>query len=684
MPILWDSATFYFTPIKHISGDLSMKHAPRRTVLYLLMASSLGFGLLALPVPQAAAEIIISGIEVGPFDGNLDTGSASGNTLTITGSVIRAVVGVPGTGEAHGGAAGMGTAENAAGNTVNVSGSVEDGVRGGFILSGGTGNATGNTVNISGGSVGEDVIGGSVFGFGSPGSATGNTVNISGGSVGQSVLGGSVGDTGNATGNTVNISGGSVNGGVFGGLSNTGNATGNSVTISGTPTLAGSTLYGGYSFGGGDAFTGNTLNVKNAGMTVGGVQNFQNINFTFPVAQTTPVLTVTGGAVLGNGAGVGTTVTANTMSGAAPLAPGAAVTLIDGPITGDLASTQATGKYGATLSYDWTLTQTASSLDATLDKVQAVPEAKALLEGRLAGLAFVQDSLIHRNIRFIKGMKPDAGTSNVRSFVLGEAASTRYDTGSHVDVDGGSIMAGVSWTNAISSGTMMLGGFFEAGWGSYDTFNGFSSAPSVKGSGDTKYYGVGIFGRHDFNSNGPGNAYTEGSLRIGHVDTDFDTADLGGSGKVKYDSGSTYYGLHLGAGYLWKVRDNATVDLSAKYMWTRMGSDSVTLNTGDPVKFKAAGSHRIRAGGRFTFEATEVVSPYFGAYYDYEFDGKARGSSYGFGIDAPSLKGGTGIGEFGLTIKPCKSRPLYLDLGIQGYLGTREGVTGSFQLRYQF
>ena len=49
------------------------------------------------------------------------------------------------------------------------------------------------------------------------------------------------------------------------------------------------------------------------------------------------------------------------------------------------------------------------------------------------------------------------------------------------------------------------------------------------------------------------------------------------------------------------------------------------------------------------------------------------------------MRGSTGIGEIGLTFKPSQSTiPLSLDLGVQGYVGKREGVTGSLQLRFEF
>ena len=50
----------------------------------------------------------------------------------------------------------------------------------------------------------------------------------------------------------------------------------------------------------------------------------------------------------------------------------------------------------------------------------------------------------------------------------------------------------------------------------------------------------------------------------------------------------------------------------------------------------------------------------------------------------PDLIGGTGMGELGVTLKPSKDLPLSFDLGIQGYVGKREGVTGSLQVRWEF
>ena len=63
---------------------------------------------------------------------------------------------------------------------------------------------------------------------------------------------------------------------------------------------------------------------------------------------------------------------------------------------------------------------------------------------------------------------------------------------------------------------------------------------------------------------------------------------------------------------------------------------------------------------------------------------KARATTNGFDIEAPSLRGDTGISELGLVLKPSKDLPLSFDLGMQGYVGKREGVTGSLQVRWEF
>jgi len=95
-------------------------------------------------------------------------------------------------------------------------------------------------------------------------------------------------------------------------------------------------------------------------------------------------------------------------------------------------------------------------------------------------------------------------------------------------------------------------------------------------------------------------------------------------------------------------------------------------------------SSRLRLGSRFSYIVNEYITPYIGAAYEHEFDGKARASTNGYDMEAPSMGGDTGIGELGLVYTPLTSLPLSFDLGVQSSVGKREGVTGSVQVKYEF
>jgi outer membrane autotransporter protein len=130
------------------------------------------------------------------------------------------------------------------------------------------------------------------------------------------------------------------------------------------------------------------------------------------------------------------------------------------------------------------------------------------------------------------------------------------------------------------------------------------------------------------------------------------------------------------------MTDAAVLDLYGKYFWTRQAGDTVKLSTGESVRFNDTDSSRVRAGGRFSYTIDDTITPYIGAAWEYEFDGRARATTNGFSMPSPSLRGDTGVGELGLTIRAGEL--VSLDLGVQGYAGKREGVTGSAQVKIEF
>ncbi len=551
-------------------------------------------------------------------------------------------------------------------NTVILNnGTVTGYVYGGYAESNsGSATATGNSVTISGGTVNGNVHGGyaRIISGSATATASGNSVTISGGTVSGNnyVYGGYVlSDSGSATasGNSVTISGGTVNS-VYGGLvmstSGSATATGNTVTLSGAPTFTNNSfLYGGLGAGSpADVFTGNTLNVWNYTSTavggaadVAGVANFEYYNFVMPASLPPDLLTVTNAVVLTDSSVTGVSV----IGGAEVVQPGSTKTLLRSSstitdATGHLIGTTVQGKHGATLRYDWTLNIDGGAFFAELNSVDAHPQAKSLSEGFLSGLALLRqggDLVAGQGIGMAAGAASGGGFTPFGAIAGGWS---RYDTGSHADVGGASLMAGLARGMDSAPGRLTLGAFFEFGLGVYDTYNSFADAAPVRSDGDAQHLGGGALARMDFQSAGTGRFYAEASARAGGMWSDHDGGDLtDGMGRVAdYDLASPYFSLHLGVGRIWSLGDAASLDLSAKYFWTRRQGDSVTLATNDPVTFESADSHRLRLGARFSRAVNARIAAYAGAAYEHEFAGEAKASSYGFRIAPPSLRGGRG------------------------------------------
>ena len=422
------------------------------------------------------------------------------------------------------------------------------------------------------------------------------------------------------------------------------------------------------------------------------------LNFISPVHPTQPLLRVTGDAdVSGSACNVG-------LAGGTSLASGSTLTLLevdpDKTLTANnLQRGNGIVQIGSTVAHDITadvnLDPTIGRLSAVTAQVspgRATDQSKALSEGFLGGLALnLQGADLVAGRGMDSAVRASSGTDDAErhgfaGFGALSGGSLRYNTGSHLDMNSLSLLTGLAWGIDLAPGRLTLGAFFEYGNGSYDTHNSFTNAASVDGDGNAYYLGGGILARMDFVNIGPGRFYAEASGRAGKTHNEYDSSDLRDAAgrKADYDSSSPYYGLHFGTGYVWNINDAATLDLYGKYFWTRQQGDSVGLSTGEHLSFDDINSSRLRLGGRFAYILNEHVAPYIGAAWEHEFDGKARAKTNGFDIDAPNLRGNTGIGELGLSLTPSADLPLTIDLGVQGYTGKHEGVTGSLMVKWEF
>jgi hypothetical protein len=548
------------------------------------------------------------------------------------------------------------------GQVVSEAGSSEHADIIGSYVSNSGGHASHNTVYFNDGLV-WDIKGGQVA---SGGDADDNRVVIRDGRITGDVMGGHTAAAGrHADSNTVEILGGHFqvesNGGpipnqmIYGGKADNGSssAVNNTLILSNTPVFVDVGITGGGTDSGtGDYFTGNTLKVHNYSGTskLLTISNFENFDFLLPSGvQNGQTILQTENLILGNGSYSSAVTGLAIAGGGQTLQEGDDITLIDSDNT-----------------------PSPNFKDSTFQMSQGAD----LVAGKGTDSA----------VQAAQAGEGAGGAGIIASFSAASGGSSRYNTGSHVDMSSLALLAGLSWGIDFTPGRLTLGAFFEYGTGSYDTYNSFSNAASVHGDGDIYHLGGGILARMDFTNTGPGRFYGETSIRAGGIHNQYNGSDLRDSSgrRADYDSSSAYYGLHLGAGYIWNITEATSLDLYGKYFWTRQEGDSVILATGDPVNFQDVDSHRLRLGGRFAYAVSQRVSPYIGAAWEHEFDGEARAETYGQAINPPSLAGDSGIGELGLTFTPSASLPLSFDVGVQGYAGKREGVTGSVQVKIEF
>jgi hypothetical protein len=340
-------------------------------------------------------------------------------------------------------------------------------------------------------------------------------------------------------------------------------------------------------------------------------------------------------------------------------------------------------------------------------------QAKSLSEGYLASTAFLTqggDFLAGQALRAAKTALTTGNPCHPQVFIALGGGNLKHKTGSHVDshtgshanshtdsyanshvdVKGYTLAAGVAKGFSLTgaggaggAGSATLAALFEYGKGDYTSHGSFASG-KVRGEGGTDYKGLAVIGRFDFTNA----VYLEGSARGGQIDTDYRSDDLrdGTGNAARYDAKSGYIGAHIGGGKLWTLNKQNSLDVHAQFLWTHQGKETVTLSTGDRVAFEAINSERAKLGARFRRTFLAGLSGYAGLACEHEFSGKARARETGSGlkIDAPDLKGVTAMLELGLTGRPSATKPLYLDFGIQGHAGNREGVTASFRVEYGF
>lgn len=317
-----------------------------------------------------------------------------------------------------------------------------------------------------------------------------------------------------------------------------------------------------------------------------------------------------------------------------------------------------------------------NSIDFVITGAQQANEQAGIIgESRTAAIAFVNQGSDILNNAF--GLMDD-GKYGIKTFAAAHGNYSKYETGSHIRVNGWSMIAGVGNSDKLEDGTFSWGVFFENGSGNYRTYNDYNGY-NLRGFGSAVYNGGGALARYRSNA---GN-YAEVGVRAGMLKNSLGNAVADGYGvQGGYDEETSYYGAHLGVGHIFAVDENSNVDVYGKYFYNHHESKDLNI-LGDEVRFDSADSNRLRLGLRYNQNDGNAFSHYYGLAWDYEFSGDANVTAAGFDTGNPSLKGSTAVIEAGIHYAPDNS-PWSIDLGLQGYGGQRDGFSGTMQLNYSF
>lgn len=621
-----------------------------------------------------------SGIVVGNVDGGYissEGGIVAYNRVNITGGTIKGIlqemvgVNVVIGGGIYGGSA-SGEGNQVIGNSISISGNtVNDYVGEMQIMAGGSASGAkskvkGNSVTISGGTIANLICGG--YAEGAESKVKGNSVTISSGTVIGEVCGGYVrnmksivtdNSVGKVRGNSVTISGGTVTGEVYGGYVEVGTdstvtgstVTGNSITLSGTADVSGADLYGSnLSASGTNNNLNNNLVINGWSGAVKSLYNFDQIQ----------VKALSGGLNLTAGK---RTVFVNTA---------------DEIFNSSLDPTEAKEmQAGVALTVNGNVGISEDNKNIYIDvtAVRASDQTAIATESRAASVAVVGrgSEAVTDSLDALRGSGEGLDT-----FAAVVGSRSRYDTGSHVDVNGWNGIAGTAWTRELSSGTLRYGAFYENGGGSYDTFNTINGS-SYRGSGDTVYNGGGLLLRWETRSG----TYTEASLRAGMVKNEVGQALEFAGNRYGFKTENNYYGGHVGIGRIMERDDGDAWDIYGKYFHMHHEGDTVTI-AGDEFAFNAVDSNRLRVGARYLDRKNDRFTGYYGVAWDYEFSGDTGGTANHHAMYTPSLKGSTLIAEIGFRGTPGGDSPWSFGVDLRGYAGEQEGLSGTVTAAYSF
>ena len=264
-------------------------------------------------------------------------------------------------------------------------------------------------------------------------------------------------------------------------------------------------------------------------------------------------------------------------------------------------------------------------------------------------------------------------------FVAARGGNLEYDDSIDTDIFTG--IVGYS----VTKGDFNCGPFFEMGRANYraDTY---VDGRKLHSSGNHTFGGVGLYG----NWQTPYLVNLSAYVKAGMLKNSFD-GELA-SQQVEYTRARPYWGAHLGASLDVDLNSLLSVRPYVSYFYDGREGDRHSVSgsgtsEGGIIRYDDLNSHRIQAGSEFAFNINANWHPYVGLAYENilkaEASGTAKDTDGVLDLNDTDMEGGSGIYSVGVSYLN-DAQDVELNLGVNGYSGVREGITGQIYANWRF
>ena len=306
------------------------------------------------------------------------------------------------------------------------------------------------------------------------------------------------------------------------------------------------------------------------------------------------------------------------------------------------------------------------------------PETDALMESSLSTMTthFAADDLFVDAVLRSRDGKRDG------LFTAARGGKWSFDTRTRIE---NNIVSGLLGYGAKLSNDLTMGAFIEMGHGSYDTRTHVAGSTKA-GGGSHNYGGLGLFG--DYAMPSIEGLHFTGYLKVGLLRNEFNSNIAGAN--VDYDRTGVYWGAHLGTHYDWDLTQSIRSRVFLSYFYDGQGDESFDIaGDGDVggahVSYDAIHAHRVQLGSMFEFAVSDTWRPYLGLTFEQILAAEAKGTATDaqgtMDLNSSDLEGSTGILSAGWTYQDGN---FSTELGLNGYAGTRNGVSGQIQANWKF